>query len=103
LHFTFNTIAMKTGNGLTFLGRLLDKVCPGDLLRSEHRLALGARIEHLLAETGLNRLQFGNHIRLEINELRGWLSGTRDLTLETLTEICGLFYISIGDLVSEQA
>ncbi|MBD1365151.1 helix-turn-helix transcriptional regulator [Mucilaginibacter sp. ZT4R22] len=94
---------MKTGNGLTFLGRLLDKVCAADLLHSEHRLALGARIEHLLAETGLNRMQFGNHIRVEMNELRGWLSGTRDLTLETLTEICALFHISIGDLVTEQA
>jgi len=94
---------MKTGNGLTFLGRLLDKVCAADLLHTEHRLALGARIEHLLAETGWNRLQFGDHIRAEMNELRGWLSGTRDLTLEALTEICALFHISIGDLVTEQA
>lgn len=94
---------MKTENSLTFLGRLLDKVRPADLLHNEHRLALGARIEHLLAETGLNRLQFGHHIRTEMNELRGWLSGTRDLTLETLTEICGLLHISIGDLVTEQA
>jgi DNA-binding Xre family transcriptional regulator len=93
---------MRTENSLTFLGRLLDKVRPSDLLQREHRLALGARIEHLLTETGLNRLQFGNHIRVEMNELRGWLSGTRDLTLETLTEICGLFHISIGDLVTEQ-
>ena len=93
---------MKTGNGLTFLGRLLDKVCAADLLHREHRLALGARIEHLLAETGLNRLQFRDQIRAELNELRGWLSGTRDLTLDTLTEICALFHISIGDLVTEQ-
>lgn len=93
---------MRTENGLTFLGRLLDKVCAADLLHKENRLALGARIEHLLAETGLNRLQFGNHMRVEMNELRGWLSGTRDLTLETLTEICALFQISVGDLVAEQ-
>lgn len=94
---------MKTGNGLTFLGRLLDKVCAADLLHSEHRLALGARIAHLQAETGLNRLQFGNHIRAELNELRDWLSGTRELTVEILTEICSLFHISMGDLVTEQA
>lgn len=92
---------MKTENSLSFLGRLLDKVRPADLLQSEHRLALRARIEHLLTETGLDRLQFGNHIRAELNELRGWLSGTRDLTLEALTEICALFHISIGDLVTE--
>ena len=93
---------MKTGNGVTLLGRLLDRVCAADLRHSENRLALGTRIEHLLAETGLNGLQFGNHIRAEMNELRVWLSGTRDLTLETLTEICHLFHISIGDLVTEQ-
>ncbi|EHQ29633.1 helix-turn-helix domain-containing protein [Mucilaginibacter paludis] len=93
---------MRTENSLTLLGRLLDKVCASDLLHREHRLALAARIEHLLTETGLNRLQFGNYIRVEMNELRGWLSGTRDLTLETLTEICALFHISIGDLLAEQ-
>ncbi|WDF81157.1 hypothetical protein PQ469_14190 [Mucilaginibacter sp. KACC 22773] len=93
---------MKTANGLTLLGRLLDKVCAADLLHREHRLVLGARIDHLFAETGLNRLQFGDRIRVEMNELLAWLSDTRDLTLETLTEICGLFHISIGDLVTEQ-
>jgi hypothetical protein len=92
---------MKTENSLTFLGRLLEKVRPVDLLHSEHRLALGARVEHLLAETGLNRLQFGNHIRKELDELRGWLSGTRDLTVEALTEICVLLHISLGELVTE--
>lgn len=85
------------------MGRLLDKVCAADLLHREHRLVLGARIEHLLTETGLNRLQIGNHIRAEIDELRGWLSGTRDLTLEALTEICDLLHISLGELVTEQA
>ena len=94
---------METANRLTFLGRLLDKICAADLLHSEHRSALNTRIAHLLAETGLDPLQFGNHIRVEMNELRVWLSGTRDLTVETLSEICGLFHISMGDLVNEQA
>ena len=94
---------MKTGNSLPFLGRLLDKVCAADLLHREHRLAFGTHIEYFLIETGWNRMQFGNHVRAEMNELRGWLSGTRDLTLEALTEICALLHISIGDLVTEQA
>ncbi|MCQ6959172.1 helix-turn-helix domain-containing protein [Mucilaginibacter aquariorum] len=94
---------MNTENSMTFLGRLLDQLRPADLLQSEQRSALSVRIEQLLAETGLNRSQFGNHIRVEMNELRVWLSGTRDLTLERLTEICRLFHISIGDLVAEQA
>ena len=94
---------MKTENSLTLIGRLLDQLRPADLLQSEHRSALSIRIEQLLTETGLNRSQFGNHIRMEMNELRVWLSGTRDLTLERLTEICRLFHISISDLVAEQA
>ena len=92
---------MRTEN-LTFLGRLLDKVCAADLLHRENRLALGTRIENLLTETGLDRLQFGNRIRAELNELRSWLSGTRDLSLEALTEICALLHISVGELVTEQ-
>jgi hypothetical protein len=41
----------------------LDKASAADLLHRENRLALGARIENLIAETELNRLQFGNQIR----------------------------------------
>jgi DNA-binding Xre family transcriptional regulator len=92
---------MKTVNTSTFLGRLLDKVRPADLLHTENRSALRARIDQVLTETGLDRLQFGKQIRLELNELRGWLSGASDLTVEALTEICAILHISIGDLVTE--
>lgn len=92
---------MKTEYSSTFLGKLLDKIHPSDLLHKEHRLALRSRIEHMLEETGLDRLQFGSRVRTELQELRSWLSGTRDLTIETLSEICGILHISLGDLVTE--
>ena len=94
---------MRTENTTTFLGQLLDKVRPSDLLHSEHRMALRKRIEHLLENTGLEPSQFGSHVRKELNDLRGWLSSTRSMTLETLTEICCILHISVGDLVAECA
>jgi len=94
---------MKTENTSTLLGHLLDKIRPSDLLHNENRLALRSRIENLRAETGLDGKQFGSRIRMELNDLRAWLSGTKELTLDALTEICGLFHITVGDLLVEQA
>jgi hypothetical protein len=99
---TIKITLMKTENA-TLLGRLLDRVRPADLLDSEHRLALRSRVEQVIEETGLNRYQFGARIRSELCELRTWLSDTRELTIETLTEICTMLHISLGDLVAEQA
>lgn len=94
---------MKTEKTSALLVRLVAHLRPKDLLLSENRSVLLERIESLRVEEGWDNLQFGRYIRAELNELRGWLSGTRDLTLEALTEICALFHISIGDLVTEQA
>lgn len=92
---------MKTEKTSALLVSLVAQLRPSDLLQSEHRHTLRERIESLLVEKGWNKLQFGQYIRMELNHLRQWLSGTRELTAESLTEICGLFYISIGDLVQE--
>lgn len=92
---------MRTEKTSALLVRVVAQLRPNDLLLHEHRSALRDRIESLRLEKGWNRLQFGRYIRMEMNELRQWLSGTRDLTTESLAEICGLFHISIGHLVQE--
>jgi len=92
---------MKTVPALSFLARLTDKIRPSDLLHSEHRSTVRLHIESFLTETGFDRLQFGRHIRTEINELREWLSEAKELSVDALTEICGMFHISIGELVAE--
>ncbi|PTQ93541.1 Cro/C1-type helix-turn-helix DNA-binding protein [Mucilaginibacter yixingensis] len=95
--------AMKTENISSFFEHIFHKLNPSDLLHGEHRLAVADRVEHLLKETGLTRQQFGERIRTELHSVRDFLSGTRDMTLETLTEICSLLHISLGDLVIEHA
>ena len=92
---------MKTENPSTFLDRILDKLRPSDLHTQESRLAVKARVEHILAETGLTATELGSRIRKEIQSLRTWLSGTRDLTVENLNEFCLSLHISLGDLVLE--
>ena len=92
---------MKTEKTSALLVRLVAHLRPKDLLLSEHRSALRERIEALRIEKGWDNLQFGRYIRTELNELRGWLSGARELTVDSLTEICALFHISLGDLVRE--
>ena len=92
---------MKTANYPPFLDRILDKLRPADLNTKENRLAIKARVEHLLAETGLTKAELGSRIRREIVALRTWLSGTKDLTVESLQELCLSLHISLGDLVLE--
>ena len=92
---------METANNPTFLDRILDKLRPADLHTKENRLAIKARVELLLVETGLTKAELGYRIRRDIVSLRSWLSGTRDLTAETLQELCLSLHISLGDLVLE--
>ena len=92
---------MKTANYTSFLDQILDKLRPVDLHNKENRLAIKLRVEHLLAETGLTKAELGSGIRREIVALRAWLSGTKDLTVETLHELCLSLHISLGDLVLE--
>lgn len=92
---------MKTEKTSALFVRLVAHLRPKDLLLSEHRSALRERIESLRIEKGWDSLQFGRYVRKELNELREWLSGARELTVDSLTDICVLFHISLGDLVQE--
>ena len=92
---------METANYSTFLGQILGKLRPGDLNIIENRLAIKARVESLLTETGLTKAEMGFRIRRDMVTLRSWLEGTRDLTVETLQELCQSLHISLGDLVME--
>ena len=92
---------MKTANYSTFLEQILDKLRPADLHIMENRLAIKARVEHLLTETGITKAELGSRVRRDIDSLRSWLSGTRNLTVETLSELCSSLHISLGDLVLE--
>ena len=92
---------METANYPTFLERILDKLSPVDLQVKENRLAIKARVEALLAETGLTKMELGSRIRKDIGSLRSWLSGTRNLTVDMLNELCVSMHISLGDLVLE--
>ena len=92
---------METTNNSSFLDQILDKLRPVDLHISETKSTIKARVEHLLTETGLTTRELGTSIRKDIGTLRSWLSGTRDLTVETLQELCLSLHISLGDLVLE--
>jgi DNA-binding Xre family transcriptional regulator len=93
--------SMKTANYSSLLDQILDKLRPSDLHTKESRLAIKTRVERLLAETDLTATELGSRIRREIVALRSWLSGTKDLTVETLQELCLSLHISLGDLVLE--
>jgi hypothetical protein len=93
---------MKTENRNTLLETILVKLNPSDLVSRENRQLVISRIEKLREQTGLNHRQFGDRVRQDIVSLRNWLAGTCDLTVETLTDICCILGITLGDLVVER-
>jgi DNA-binding Xre family transcriptional regulator len=92
---------MKKENSNSFLDVLLTKLKPSDLTSRENRQLLIARVDRLLHQTGWSQQQFGSRMRSEIHAVRAWLSDTHELTMETLTDICRIFQLTLGDLVTE--
>ncbi len=92
---------MKTENISSLVEQVVQRLKPSDLQVGENRLVITSQIDQIIEDKGWTKLQFGNFIRTEIVSIRTWLSDTRDFSMETLTEICQLFHISVGDLVVE--
>jgi len=80
---------------------ILSKLSPADISLKENRTLIAERIERLLRQNSWSKQHFAALMRKEIRPLRIWLGNTYVMTTESLSEICGLLYVSLGDLVAE--
>jgi len=99
-HITFKTYVM-TEDRNSLLTVILSKFSPADISLKENRLLIAERIEKLLQQNSWSRRHFAVLMRREIRPLRAWLGNTYTHTAESLSELCRLLNISLGDLVAE--
>jgi DNA-binding Xre family transcriptional regulator len=85
----------------SLLTAILSKLSPADISLKENRLLIAERIEKLMRQNRWSRRHFAILMRREIQPLRAWFGNSYTLTLETITDICQILQISLGDLVAE--
>ena len=90
-----------TDDRQSLLTIILSKLSPADVSLKENRLLITERIEKLLQQNGWSRRHFTVLMRREIRPLRAWLGSTYAHTTDSLSEICQLLCVSMGDLVAE--
>ncbi len=73
------------------LGKMISEMDEVSLRQTENRMMIAARIADAIATAGLSQVEFANIMGRPASEISEWLSGTRNFTLNTLSEIeCAL-------------
>lgn len=80
---------MRVGkrNAEGFLGELLANIDQKELARMRKRMMLAVKIEEAMKRRGLNQIQFARLMGKSPTVISEWLSGDRNFTTDTLTDI----------------
>ena len=80
---------MRVGkrNAEGFLGELLANIDQKELARMRKRMMLAVKIEEAMKRRGLNQIQFARLMGKSPTVISEWLSGDRNFTVDTLTDI----------------
>jgi transcriptional regulator with XRE-family HTH domain len=80
------------------IGNLLSQITPLQMDKTKNKMELSARIEGLMISKGWTKSQFAEKVDKKPSEITKWLSGTQNLTIDTLTEIAQSFGIPLSAL-----
>lgn len=78
-------VTKKQATGV--LGTLLAQIDERQQARTRNKMIVAARIEDALAERHLTQKEFARLMGRSESEISSWLSGERNFTLDTLTDI----------------
>ncbi len=78
-------VSKHTASGV--LGELLANIDPKELARTRKRMMLAAKIEEAMKKRGFNQKQFALLMGKSEAVISEWLSGDRNFTVDTLTDI----------------
>lgn len=78
-------VTKKQATGV--LGTLLAKIDERQQARTRNKMIVAARIEDALAERDMTQKEFARLMGRSESEISSWLSGERNFTLDTLTDI----------------
>ena len=93
---------MKTKKATGILGRMLANIDELSLAKTRNRLLIATKIADAMRNNKMNQKQFAQKMGKTESEISEWLSGDRNFTMDTLTEIGYVLGISLFDTESAQ-
>ena len=88
---------MKIRNAMGVLGRMLANMDELSLAKTRNRMMVAAKIADAMHSSGMNQKQLAQEMGKTESEVSEWLSGDRNFTLDTLTEIEHTLNVSLLD------
>lgn len=88
---------MKIRNASGVLGRMLANMDELSLAKTRNRMMVAAKIADAMRSSGMNQKQLAQKMGKTESEVSEWLSGDRNFTLDTLTEIEHTLNVSLLD------
>lgn len=79
------------------LSQLLSTIDEVSLKKTSNRMMVAAKIGNALKDKGISQKEFAKKLRKSESEISSWLSGDRNFTIDTLTEISQALDISLLD------
>ena len=79
------------------LANLMANINPTSLEKTRNKMLLAAKIADAMRSRGLSQKQMATEMDKTESEISEWLSGDRNFTVDTLTEIEGFFGIRLLD------
>ncbi len=84
------------------INELLSEINPLQKEKIKNNMKLAARLDDLLTERNLGKSEFAGMVNKEPSVITKWLSGTHNMTLETLTEIAFALKITVQEILAYQ-
>lgn len=91
---------MKTKKAAGVLGRMLANIDELSLAKTRNRMLIAAKIADAMHSNKMNQKQLAQKMGKTESEISEWLSGDRNFTMDTLTEIGHVLGISLFDTES---
>ena len=91
---------MKVREAKGVLGRMLANMDELSLAKTRNRMLMAAKIADAMRSCGMNQKQLALKMGKTESEVSEWLSGDRNFTLDTLTEIEHTLKVSLLDTES---
>ena len=93
---------MKVRKASGVLGRMLANMDELSLAKTRNRMMVAAKIADAMRTSGMNQKQLAQKMGKTESEVSEWLSGDRNFTLDTLTEIEHTLSVSLVDTESSR-
>ncbi len=82
--------------------KILDEITPIEMERTKIKMTIAAKMDDRMKEIGINKIGFAMRLAKSPSEITKWLSGTQNLTIETLVDIAHALETNIDYFFSKQ-